>query len=496
MNSRSRHSNPKFTAALSALVVFTLACSSLPQINLGSIGDIAQIAATSAPVAPEAPATPAPPTISTAALVKQRAKVRVGIRYDAPPLTRIDSDGQLEGMDVDIVREFARRWLGSERNVEFVQVTSLSAPQKVANREVDLAMGGLIHTRQSEPMVDFSLSYVRDGEAMLVRTGTYSDFVSMAQRPLTYIDLPSTIALRDAQINTNVTVTLQSQTSYRAAVNDLLAGTTDGVVGRWRRLRATAVGEPALTVMTVFTNEPVAIMLPQNDSAWANLVNLTLSVMVADGTFARMHEKWFGLPPDPVATLAQPIALQLIDLPDAVTVRDTLSTARANNVLRVGVNTQTAPFVTVGENGSIDGFEVDLVRDMARRWFRDPATAQFTPLAANEMANALAAGQIDIAIGGIQHTATNNRIMAFAQATFVSNGVPIAIALPQNDSRFRDLINFTLQEMQADGAYQQIFQKWFPDQSLNAIETWPGPGSSGALLAEPTPTPVPIPTPG
>jgi len=484
------NSSPRF-APLLALVVFVLACSSLPRVNLGgfSVGDIAQIAATPVAAAPETLSTPVPSTVSTAALVRQRSRIRVGIRYDAPPLTRINADGRLEGMDVDLARELARRWLGSEQNVEFVQVTSLSAPQKIANRQVDLALGGLIHTKQAELSADFSLTYLRDGEALLVRTGTYSDFVSMANRSVSYIDQPSTFAMRDAEVAANVTVTLQSQPSYRAAVDSLIAGTTEGVVGRWRRLRATASGDSSLAVMAIFTSEPVAIMLPQNDSAWAAFVDQTLSAIVADGTFARMYQKWFGVPPDNFMTIAQPQVQPLIALSGTLALRDTIATLRASNVIRVGVNPDAAPFVTLAVGGVLDGFEVGLVREMARRWLHDPSAAQLIALRPSEFADALAAGHIDMAIGGVQVRGGDVSAMGFSQTTFVSSDTSVALALPQDDSRFRDLVNFTLQEMQADGVYQKLFQRWFPDQTLNLIETWPGVGSSAALLVAPTAMP-------
>lgn len=479
-------------AALAVIVTTLLsACSSLPQVN---VGDIARIAATPMALVPDATVTPAPPEVSTAALVKQRSRIRVGIRYDAPPLARVNADGKLEGMDVDLAREFARRWLGGERNVEFVQVTSISAPQKIRSREIDLAMGGLVHARAAEADADFSLTYLNDGEAMLVRTGTFSDFVSMAQRTVTYIDLPSTNALSAAQIENNVTVTLQGQNSYRAAVNDLLAGSTDGVVGRWRRLRATAMGDPALAIASVFTVEPVAIMLPQNDSDWADLVNLTLSSIILDGTFNQMYEKWFGAAPDAAQTIAQLTPLQLVDLPDALSRRDGLSAMRAANVVRVGFDPQATPFAFVNGEGQPEGYEVDLVREMARRWFGDPSIAQFTPTGMDQLANALNGSALDLGIGGVQRTAANERSMDFSSATFVSSGVPLGIALPTNDSALRDLVNLTLQDMLADGAYARIFGKWFPDQAINEIERWPGNNPTIEMLLAP-PTPALMPTP-
>lgn len=477
------------------------ACTSLPIVgDLGSlglnVGDIAQIGATPGAFGPVVMPTAAPASVSTAALVKERSKIRVGIRFDAPPLARVNADGELEGMDVDLARDFARRWLGSERNVEFVQVTSQTAPQKIRNREIDLAMGGLAHTKGAEQDADFSLTYLKDGEALLTRTGTFSDFLSIAGRTITYIDSPSTFALADAQIANNVTVTLNSQNSYRAAVDALLNGQTDGVAGRWRRLRATASSDPALTVMTVFTNEPVAIMTPQNDSAWTDLVNQTLSAQVQDGTYARAYETWFGAPPDPIPMLAQPAPPQLADLPDGVAGRDALATMRASNAVRIAFISSSPPFATLDVNGQPDGFEVDLVREMARRWFGDPAAAQFTPLSLEQIPAALNGGSIDIAIGGIQHTGPAAQTMDFSETVFISSGLPIGMALPHNDSGLRDLVNLTLQEMQADGAYGRIFQKWFPDQPVNEIERWPGVAPSlSSLLAGPTPTPEPTQTP-
>ena len=41
---------------------------------------------------------------------------------------------------------------------------------------------------------------------------------------------------------------------------------------------------------------------------------------------------------------------------------------------------------------------------------------------------------------------------------------PLAVAVPQDDSAWRDLINFTIQDMAADGSLGKIYQKWFgPD---------------------------------
>ena len=51
---------------------------------------------------------------------------------------------------------------------------------------------------------------------------------------------------------------------------------------------------------------------------------------------------------------------------------------------------------------------------------------------------------------------------------------PYGIGLPQGDDRFRNLVNFTLQEMERDGTYDAMYCQWFPDEyAPYNIETWP-----------------------
>ena len=56
---------------------------------------------------------------------------------------------------------------------------------------------------------------------------------------------------------------------------------------------------------------------------------------------------------------------------------------------------------------------------------------------------------------------------------------PYGIGLPQDDSAWRDTINFTIQDIWKDGTYKQIYDKWFGPNSkypfplTSKIEMWP-----------------------
>jgi polar amino acid transport system substrate-binding protein len=56
---------------------------------------------------------------------------------------------------------------------------------------------------------------------------------------------------------------------------------------------------------------------------------------------------------------------------------------------------------------------------------------------------------------------------------------PYGIGLPENDSDWRDAVNFALQDMWNDGAYMNIYNKWYGPDTLyyfpmtEKIEMWP-----------------------
>jgi len=55
--------------------------------------------------------------------------------------------------------------------------------------------------------------------------------------------------------------------------------------------------------------------------------------------------------------------------------------------------------------------------------------------------------------------------------------VPLAIAVPRNDTDFRSLVDWTLQDMFLDGTYQRIYNETFGYGEPIVILTWPGDGS-------------------
>lgn len=86
-------------------------------------------------------------------------------------------------------------------------------------------------------------------------------------------------------------------------------------------------------------------------------------------------------------------------------------------------------------------------------------------------------GWLDSGVILLEYAARSPGAFELIEASEVAE--PLAVAIQQNDSGWRDLINFAIQDMAADGSLKKICDKWFGPKSQYAfpcpgvIETWP-----------------------
>ena len=88
---------------------------------------------------------------------------------------------------------------------------------------------------------------------------------------------------------------------------------------------------------------------------------------------------------------------------------------------------------------------------------------------------ALKAGQVDALTTdrvALTQFAKDNSTLGVVGEPFTEE--PYGIGVPSFDSEFRDLVNSTLQGMKLDGAYDQLYQKWFGAATPYPLEVWPG----------------------
>jgi polar amino acid transport system substrate-binding protein len=222
------------------------------------------------------------------------AAVQISFR----PFSFSDDDGKRVGFDVDLVREFARRWLDDPTAATLVPVPSAERIPTLLAGEVDIVAAALTKTPARAELVDFSLTYFKDGQRLLVAEGSeIASVCDLASQPVAAIadstsldNLKQQAAVCGFELNDNLVV-FESHADALAALLDgqVAAFTSDGVA-----LESFAAGQPLKVVGNHFSEEPYGIAVPKGDQRLKDAVDATLKAMADDGTYAAIYERWFG----------------------------------------------------------------------------------------------------------------------------------------------------------------------------------------------------------
>jgi len=411
-------------------------------IVAGCIGEwtpVPEVMPTPLPTATPAPptATPLPPDATTAACIRARGFLLVGVRYDLKPFGYVTDEGKVAGFDVDLGRELARRWLGDAQAVKFRQVRSDTAIEHLQAGDVDLVAAALAHTQNGEAGADFSLPYFIDGQALLVRTADAAAISGPANLAGLPVGIVAWEEAEDAlQAAVPFTLTLQTYDRFDGAVAALGRGEVDAVADMRHRLFWGVYMLPGTTVVGQYTRVPVALAFPQNDPFFADLVNLTLQDMVTDGTFADLYTHWFA-PEEPPAIERWPGEAStpaLADAPVLTRVPDTIAAIQSRGRLVVALTPDRPPFAYVDATGTLAGYEVNLVRLLAERWLGDPTAVDFIPGTVEVGKEMLQTGQADIMAGGLAHTRSAELGLDFSRTVYVGGeGLMIQAGVPVTD---------------------------------------------------------------
>jgi formylglycine-generating enzyme len=420
------------------------------------------------------------PLLSTAARIRNRGRVRVGVRLDVQPFGLLDAGGQPTGFDVDLAREFARRWLGDPGAVDLIPVTAADRIPRLLSGEVDLLLAALEQRRERDAFIDFSQDYYRAGYTLLTRVDAgINDVAALQGRTVGVLpDPPALELIRTTADRAQIELTINTYQEYPQALQALLGDQIAAVVGDSVTLVEFVRAQPGLQLLGGrLSQQPYAIGLPQGDSDFRELVNATLQTLKRDGTYDALYQHWF--PTDAPFALEMtlddaPLALdalpERVSQPERTRIQQILERGR----LVAGVTADLSPFGVREEGGRLAGFDIDLVREFARRWLGDEAAVELVSGSPAEQVARVVAGEIDLAAAGLPHRHEWATQIDFSQSYARAEEQPRSLGLPFNDAMFHELVNVTLQEMKADGTYDRIYSRWFGDQQPHALVIVPG----------------------
>lgn len=93
--------------------------------------------------------------------IKESGTIKIGVFSDKNPFGYVDSNGEVQGYDVEFAKRIAKDLLGSEDAVEFVYVEAASRVEYLKSGKVDIILANFTVTDERSEQVDFALPYMK-----------------------------------------------------------------------------------------------------------------------------------------------------------------------------------------------------------------------------------------------------------------------------------------------------------------------------------------------
>lgn len=228
--------------------------------------------------------------------IKEQGKFTAGVRSAREPFSWKNEDGKRVGFEIDLLKYISDK---IDIDVEFIDCEFQDAIPFAKEGKADLVASIITHKASREEDVDFTVTYFMDAERFLVKkdSGIKSlDDLKKEGRKLATAQGDS-VQETMRRIAPEVELFLVSDfpEHYIALQNgqaDAVAGDSVALLIRKNTLfdnpsEYEIVGKP-------LSYAPMGMLLPEDESDWRDLINLTLNEAFKNGDFQKIYDKWFG----------------------------------------------------------------------------------------------------------------------------------------------------------------------------------------------------------
>jgi polar amino acid transport system substrate-binding protein len=223
--------------------------------------------------------------------------ISVGTMGDAKPYVFTDANGNFTGFDAELFRDVARRLGFKEEQVVFTGQEFSALLPSVANGRFDVAVAAIGTTAERKKTVDFSDGYIAGYLSIISADPALTSNESTAGKRIGVIQG----TLQEIYAEKNLKGDIVKFPDNNTAVAALNNGTIDGhftdyesakqYVERYKNLK--------ITMNVPSFDAPAGFVVKKGNDNFREALNKALREAMDDGTWKRLHEKWFAGTPMP-----------------------------------------------------------------------------------------------------------------------------------------------------------------------------------------------------
>ena len=224
----------------------------------------------------------------------QQKKFVVGFDNEFPPMGFVAEDGSYVGFDLDLAKECASRM-----GMEFVAqpIAWDSKDQELATGNIDCIWNGFTISGR-EDKYTWTDAYMSNDQVVVVKNDSgISSLADLAGKKVAVQkDSSGLAALNDNAALKDSFGELVELDSYLNAMMELEMGSIDAIVMDEivARYEIQTSGKPFAVLDEAVASEEYGVGFLLGNTALRDKVQKTLEAMAADGTTAKISEKWFG----------------------------------------------------------------------------------------------------------------------------------------------------------------------------------------------------------
>ncbi|WP_407445701.1 glutamate ABC transporter substrate-binding protein [Rhodococcus sp. (in: high G+C Gram-positive bacteria)] len=236
--------------------------------------------------------------------IRARGRLIVGLDAGSNLLSYRDpTTGDITGFDVDIAREIARDLLGSPELVDFRILSSAEREEALQSSTVDIVAKTMSITCARRELVDFSTTYLRaEQRVLVVRNSGIRNVSDLVGRRVCIVDGTTSLErMREVQPSASI-LTVPSWADCLVVLQQRQADavSTDDTI-----LAGFAAQDPYVEVVgDSLRTEPYGIGITRGNDDLVRFVNRTLERIRSDGTWTALYDRYLsvlGPAPEPPA---------------------------------------------------------------------------------------------------------------------------------------------------------------------------------------------------